>query len=384
MNDQVEETGVPHLGAEIVPVFSTHSQSSRFAEAWHSLQSERDDLRNLGGEDLGGAAESGSVEVEAFDFLDDVVGDKDWGALRVAPCGPWIRCVQLWSVSVPEKLPGMAELLSNALSTGLMTSQLLRSSTFYAGADVEEKEWWCRRLAWWHAALAEVQKDSRWLDVSGVPRKSFITVPWDRTESLEAHDFVIVTQRLLPIEGSVAFVGCNCERVHLIADCEHDLRSGGSVEHAVSETGDCVNSLAVRGQLGVQLVVRAGATCGASGVHVGSLRAAIEPPLRVAPRAKTVAGTLCISTFGAWIGSGIGSDDPLAASATWWRGVAMSVEGAGVNVFGAVEETPGLPGWAGTEPHAQPGQLGFLHRGGNGPHAQSSSVGLLVLSLVLS
>ena len=51
-NDQGEEVSVPSLGAEIVPVFRTRSQTARFAEAWHALQSEKGELGDLEGEDM--------------------------------------------------------------------------------------------------------------------------------------------------------------------------------------------------------------------------------------------------------------------------------------------------------------------------------------------
>ena len=50
-NDQGEEVSVSSLGAEIVPVFRTHSQRARFAEAWHVLQSEGVELSDWEGED---------------------------------------------------------------------------------------------------------------------------------------------------------------------------------------------------------------------------------------------------------------------------------------------------------------------------------------------
>ena len=50
-NDQGEEVSVSRLGAEIVPVFRTHSQRARFTEAWHVLQSEGVELSDLEGED---------------------------------------------------------------------------------------------------------------------------------------------------------------------------------------------------------------------------------------------------------------------------------------------------------------------------------------------
>ena len=51
-----EEVGVPRLGAEIVPVLASHAQRSGFAEAWHTLQSERYELRDLGSEGVRGVS----------------------------------------------------------------------------------------------------------------------------------------------------------------------------------------------------------------------------------------------------------------------------------------------------------------------------------------
>ena len=51
-DDQREEVSVSGLGAEIVPVFRTHSQRAQFAEAWHALQGEGDDRGDLEDEDV--------------------------------------------------------------------------------------------------------------------------------------------------------------------------------------------------------------------------------------------------------------------------------------------------------------------------------------------
>ena len=81
-HDQREHVGVSGLGTEVVPVFCTHSQWTRFTEAWHALQGVEDEFSNLEDEDVCGLVVQwkgwiGVNWVEARDLMDDVSGDWD-------------------------------------------------------------------------------------------------------------------------------------------------------------------------------------------------------------------------------------------------------------------------------------------------------------------
>ena len=78
-HDQGEHIGVSGVCAEIVPVFRTHSQCAPFAEAWHSLQGEEDEIGDLEDKYVCDLVVQwdGRVWVhwvEALNLLDDVLG----------------------------------------------------------------------------------------------------------------------------------------------------------------------------------------------------------------------------------------------------------------------------------------------------------------------
>ena len=79
------------------------------------------------------------------------------------------------------------------------------------------------------------------------PRRSLISVHWNRDELLGVHDFIIVVQCLLPVEQSVLIVGLHGVVVVWIVAGEHHLHSCHCTENAVSEGSDGFSSLAIGG-----------------------------------------------------------------------------------------------------------------------------------------
>ena len=82
-HDKGEHLGVSGLGTEVLPVFCTHSQRTRFAEAWHTLQGVGEEFCDLEDKDVCDLVVQwdgrvGVYWVEAFNILDDVSGDRDW------------------------------------------------------------------------------------------------------------------------------------------------------------------------------------------------------------------------------------------------------------------------------------------------------------------
>ena len=110
----------------------------------------------------------------------------------------------------------------------------------------------------------------------------------------------------------------------LFVDREDDLRFGDCVGHTVSESSDGVDCFTIRSVLGVCVVVWAGATFDALGVHLSTLRATVAPLLQA--RLGTAGQTL-------------GADRPFAASspnvAAWHGGL---VGGGGGGFSCAVDD----------------------------------------------
>ena len=164
-NDQGEEVNVSGLGADIVPVFSTHSQWAPLAEAWQNSAVWKVKICEIWL--VSGRVGSGSLgyRLVISCTMSRVTGTG--GALRasVASVCSALNLVPPWTVdatshsaltmaqsaghsSVQKSSRRVsrkpAQLASDAFSAGLpKKNQLLRRRTFHAGTDVGEQGPWC-------------------------------------------------------------------------------------------------------------------------------------------------------------------------------------------------------------------------------------------------
>ena len=135
-----------------------------------------------------------------------------------------------------------------------------------------------RKMACCAQCRVNLSRAGGWTNVA--PRRSLISVHWNRDELLGVHDFIVVVQCLLPVEQSVLIVGLHGVVVVWIVAGEYHLHSCLCTEDAVSEGSDGFSSLAIGGDLGVHRLVRPDAAYCALGVHAGSSCSAVRPLLK--------------------------------------------------------------------------------------------------------
>ena len=135
--------------------------------------------------------------------------------------------------------------------------------TFHAGSDVGEDGPWCkmaRNMACCAHCRVNLRRAGGWTNVA--PRRSLISVHWDRDELLGVHGFVIVMNYW---ESTISSSWCSASSlsnsrsspsglhgvvVVWIVAGEHHLHSCRCTEDAVSEGSDGFSSLAIGGDLG--------------------------------------------------------------------------------------------------------------------------------------